>query len=183
MEGWRMSHLAPQVEEALYERVTEIIETARTHVARTVNTTMVHAYWLIGREIVEVEQAGRARTEYGEEVVKRLARRLTARYGRGYATSNIKRMRRFYPCYPDGSSLTDGLGRSQQGASAQRLSGRSEKVAAPRHSFSDAQIPRVPPVLSWTHYQKPITERDRQARAFYEIEAARTPPEGPGGSR
>jgi hypothetical protein len=53
---------------------------ARAHVARTVNTAMVHAYWLIGQEIVEVEQEGRKRAEYGERLVERLAEHLSQRY-------------------------------------------------------------------------------------------------------
>ena len=66
-----MTKLANRREEALFERVGEIIEAARGRVARTVNSAMVHAYWLIGREIVEVEQ-------HGEELMNRLAERLDA---------------------------------------------------------------------------------------------------------
>jgi hypothetical protein len=105
-----MSHLAPQVEEALYERVAAIIETARTRVARSVNTAMVHAYWSIGREIVEVDQAGSVRAEYGEEVVRSLASRLTDRFGRGFSYPSVKRMKQFHLTYPDGSAVPDELG-------------------------------------------------------------------------
>ncbi len=54
-----MTDLTDRREDALYERVAQIIEAARTHVSRTVNTAMVHAYWLIGREMVEVKQEGK----------------------------------------------------------------------------------------------------------------------------
>src|SRR5688500_4112182 len=53
----------------LYTRVARILEEARSHVTRTVNTTMVSAYWLIGREIVEVEQGGKERAGYGEDLI------------------------------------------------------------------------------------------------------------------
>lgn len=56
-----MSDLRPASEEHLYERVAAILDEARSRVARTVNTAMVHAYWLVGREIVEVEQHGAER--------------------------------------------------------------------------------------------------------------------------
>lgn len=59
-------------DEQLYDRVVEILEQARSQVTRTVNTAMVQAYWLIGREIVEVEQAGQARAGYGDEVLQRV---------------------------------------------------------------------------------------------------------------
>src|SRR5882672_8639821 len=62
--------------EQLYKRVARILEEARSQVARTVNTAMVHAYWHVGREIVEVEQAGKARAGYGDEVVEQLSARL-----------------------------------------------------------------------------------------------------------
>ena len=71
-----MTKLADRREEELFKRVAEIIEAARGHVARTVNSAMVHACWLIGREIVEVEQHGRKRAGYGEELINRLAERL-----------------------------------------------------------------------------------------------------------
>jgi hypothetical protein len=61
-------------EDALFARVVEIIEAARGHVSRSVNTAIVQAYWLIGREIVEVEQHGEKRAGYGDEVIERLAR-------------------------------------------------------------------------------------------------------------
>lgn len=62
-------------EEVLFKWVAEIIEAARSYVARTVNSAMVHAYWLIGREIVEGKQHGKERAGYGEELVNRLAER------------------------------------------------------------------------------------------------------------
>ena len=68
-----MTNLADPREEELFKRVAEIVEAARVHAARTVNSAMVHAYWLIGREIVEIEQQGTARAGYGEELMSRLA--------------------------------------------------------------------------------------------------------------
>ena len=168
-----MSELPDHREETLYERSVEIIEAARTHVSRTVNTSMVHAYWLIGREIVEVDQAGKRRAAYGEEAVKRLAGRLTARYGRGFTTSNVKRMRQFYRSFPDGSRIPEDLGGPRKGAAARRLSAPEENGAAPRHRLVSIEEPLFPPLLSWTHYRQLVAIQDDKARAFYEIEAAR----------
>ena len=66
----------------LYGRVREILEAARAGVVRTVNTTQVVANWLIGREIVEEEQQGRHRAEYGLKLVTQLSEQLTTAYGR-----------------------------------------------------------------------------------------------------
>ncbi len=67
---------------------------------------MVHAYWFIGREIIEHEQGGAQRADYGKQVIQRLARRLSAAYGKGFGRSNLWRMRQFYLCFPNGSALS-----------------------------------------------------------------------------
>lgn len=72
-----MPNLPEHNDNQLFVRVAAIIDAARTHVARSVNTAMVHAYWLVGREIVEEEQSGRERAAYGEQVIARLAAELT----------------------------------------------------------------------------------------------------------
>jgi predicted nuclease of restriction endonuclease-like (RecB) superfamily len=71
---------------------------------------MVQAYWLIGREIIEVEQSGEQRADYGDEIIERLAKRLTARLGQGFGARTLYRARQFYLCYPDGSALPPELG-------------------------------------------------------------------------
>lgn len=84
----------------MLERVREILEAARTHVARTVNTTQVVANWLIGREIVEEEQRGSRRAGYGAQLLAELSKRLTVDYGRGYSVDNLEAFRQFYVAYP-----------------------------------------------------------------------------------
>ncbi len=70
--------------DALFDRVVDILEQAPGNVVRVVNTNMVLAYWLIGRESVQEVQGGEERAEYGKQVVKTLSRQLTERYGRGF---------------------------------------------------------------------------------------------------
>src|SRR5262249_21601542 len=94
-------------EDALFARVLEIVQAARGHAARSVNSAMVRAYWMIGREIVEVEQAGESRAGYGEEVINRLAERLTSQVGPGFGARTLRRLRLFYLTYPGGSSIAD----------------------------------------------------------------------------
>lgn len=85
--------------EHLYGRIVAITEDARTHVARSVNAAMVHAYWHIGREIVEVEQGGTQRAAYGEQIIDGLSARLRARFGQGFGVRSLRRMRQFYLTY------------------------------------------------------------------------------------
>ena len=86
---------------ALFGRIQAILEQARAQVARSVNTEMVRAYWLVGREIVEEEQRGRERAGYGDELIAQLSDRLRAVFDRGFTPSNLRYMRLFYLAYPD----------------------------------------------------------------------------------
>ena len=85
----------------VYERIREILESARTTVARSVNTTQVVANWLVGREIVEEQQRGNRRAGYGERLIPELSARLTADFGAGFSAKNLEVFRAFYVSYPD----------------------------------------------------------------------------------
>jgi len=70
-------------------------------VLRAVNSNMVIAYWLIGREIAQELQRGEERAEYGKQVLEQLSMYLTQKYGRGYSTTNLRYFRTFYTVYAD----------------------------------------------------------------------------------
>jgi hypothetical protein len=85
----------------LFDRVVAILEQARSNVVRAVNTNMVLAYWLIGREIVEKIQGGENRADYGKQVIDKLSKRLNKRYGKGFSITNLKYFRTFYQVYSE----------------------------------------------------------------------------------
>ncbi len=93
----------------LYERVREILDAARRQVARSVNFEMVRAYWLIGQAIVEDEQQGKERADYGEQLMESLAARLKAEGLKGFQTRNLWRMRDFYLKFPKVNALRSEL--------------------------------------------------------------------------
>lgn len=93
----------------LYNTITQIIEEARKTIYRTANFTMVQAYWNIGRAIVEEEQNGKERAEYGQEVITQLALKLTQKHGRGFTETNLKYMRQFYQLFEKSHALRDEL--------------------------------------------------------------------------
>ncbi|MFV0554511.1 MAG: YhcG family protein [Mangrovibacterium sp.] len=99
----------PQETNALYKTVSRIIDDARNIVYRTANTAMVQAYWHIGRAIVEEEQSGKERAEYGNVLIKRLSQRLTLEYGKGFTETNLKYMRQFYRYFEKSHALRDEL--------------------------------------------------------------------------
>lgn len=97
------------ISDEFYTRVRSILELARTKIVSTVNREMVEAYWLIGREIVEEEQKGKDRAEYGAKLLEGLSERLTKEFGTGFTVANIKNMRQFYLTYPKRYALRSEL--------------------------------------------------------------------------
>jgi predicted nuclease of restriction endonuclease-like (RecB) superfamily len=91
---------SPRRSDDLFERIVSILEQARGNVVRAVNTNMVTAYWLIGREIVEEIQKGKRRAGYGELVVEDLSLRLTQKFGSGFSATTLQYFRKFYLVYP-----------------------------------------------------------------------------------
>lgn len=85
---------------ALVADVVPLIEAGRAAAARSVNSVMTTTYWHVGRVIVEREQRGARRAEYGAAILSRLAETLTGRFGRGFPRRNIEQMRAFYLAWP-----------------------------------------------------------------------------------
>lgn len=91
----------PAEPDALFDRIVTILDEARGNVVRAVNTGMVTAYWLIGREIVEEVQGGAERAEYGKQLLSDLSTRLMRRYGSGFSVPNLQNFRKFYLAYTE----------------------------------------------------------------------------------
>ena len=103
----KKKEIANKNDNILYTRIAEILERSRSFVATTVNTTMVKTYYEIGRIIVEDEQKGQIRADYGKEVLKNLSKELTEKFGKGFSTTNLKQMRAFYQTYQIGQTVSD----------------------------------------------------------------------------
>jgi predicted nuclease of restriction endonuclease-like (RecB) superfamily len=101
-----VSDLVPTPEfELSYARVRAVLEEARRHVHRAINSIMVQAYWEIGRTIVEEEQRGQTRAEYGKQLIMDLSKRLTADFGKGFDRSNLFHMKAYYVAFPKVDAL------------------------------------------------------------------------------
>jgi predicted nuclease of restriction endonuclease-like (RecB) superfamily len=154
--------------ERLFADVAECIEEARRSAARSVNAVMTATYWLVGRHLVEAEQAGKSRAAYGKEIVPRLATDLTQRFGRGFGRTNLFQMRAFFLARRD-------IVQAPSGQSALPREG-SEKVQTASGLSRDAAslgelAARFP--LPWSHYVRLLAVNNDNARAFYEHEALR----------
>ena len=157
--------------QAVYGDVSKIIDAARETAARSVNAAMTAAYWLIGRRIVEFEQLGEERAEYGTALIENLAEDLTVRFGRGFSRQNLQHMRLFYLAHPPGrirQTLSGKLAPLPQPPIRQTASGIFE--TAIEVGFDDLLI-AFP--LPWSAYVRLLSVKNEHARAFYETEALR----------
>ena len=130
--------------DSILEDISKVIDTAGKSAARSVNCIMTAAYWLIGRRIVELEQKGEARAEYGEELIERLAADLIARYGRGFSVRNVWQMKAFYLAWPI-----------------------LQTVYA--ESVLSSIVQSFP--LPWSAYVRLLSVKNENARRFYQAEA------------
>jgi predicted nuclease of restriction endonuclease-like (RecB) superfamily len=133
----------------LAQKISVLLNEARQKVVQTVNHTMILTYFEIGRMIVEEEQSGKERADYGKQLLKILSQKLTSEFGRGFSEDNISNMRRFYLVYSNQKEISETLSR------------KSEKSALPVGEFR----------LSWSHYLKLMRIEDEYERKFYEIES------------
>jgi len=139
--------------------IEALLEQARRTSARAVNAVITATYWEIGRRIVEYEQGGKARAEYGEALVARLSADLTARFGRGFSVRNVWQMKAFYLGWPI----------------AQTASAESVDAAILQTASAESSLPQLAArfPLSWSAYVRLLAVNDDHARRFYETEALR----------
>lgn len=157
---------APADYAAIHGDIVALLEAARCAAARSVNAVMTASYWEIGRRIVEFEQGGKDRAEYGQSLLKRLSADLSVRFGRGFGVDSLESMRLFYKTYPP-STISESLIRISS------ADVRLQKSEPPIRNFDLNQLTQVFP-LSWTHYIHLMRRtRSVEERKFYEAEALR----------
>jgi len=137
--------------DTLYRDIRSVLESARSSAYRAVNTTMVQAYWQVGRLIVEHEQGGKDRARYGAALLDTLAQRLTADIGRGFTARNLRHMRAFYVAFPIRHALRAELVHGRKRGAARTESAVGDKPI--QHAArAELQPVGLRPELSWTHY-------------------------------
>ena len=146
----------------VFNEAAEIVGAAREHVARSANAAMTAAYWLIGRQILEFEQAGKGRAQYRRALVEKLAEDLTKRFGRGFSRRNIAQMRLFYQMYPPAQIL-------------QTVSGKTDFKSILQTVSAESALSRIANCfpLPWSAYVRLLSITNPHAREFYETEAVR----------
>ncbi|MEI6090800.1 MAG: PDDEXK nuclease domain-containing protein [bacterium] len=153
-----------QIDNRDYQYITEIksiLEEARQKAYSAVNTAMVEAYWLVGKRIVEQEQKGELRAEYGQYIIKLLSKELTESFGNGFSERSLREYRQFYQTFPEFEkwrTLSAELNYENQRTPSAELDFEKWRTLSAR--------------LSWSHYQKIMRVSDPKARAYYIKEAA-----------
>ncbi|MCL2797436.1 MAG: PDDEXK nuclease domain-containing protein [Firmicutes bacterium] len=172
-----------------FDRVASVIADARKFVGRTADLSMCVTYFEIGRMIVEKEQEGKARAEYGKELIAELSKYLTDKFNRGFSETNLRNARFFYNAYSERLQKETGAARSAIG----QLS--TERFAIQQMSSAEFNSTAVTPIqqlstaefrshesiqqaakfftLGWTHYTVLMRIENADERRFYEIESER----------
>lgn len=161
----------------VHRNIVALLEAARHAAARSVNALMTASYWEIGRRIVEFEQGGQARADYGQALLKRLSVDLSARFGRGFGVVNLQQMRNFYRCWPPErihqtvSDKSTGHGNLQTPSALSSADQTSETVSR-RFGIDLPALAQAFP-LPWSAYVRLLSVKSEPARRFYEAEALR----------
>ena len=140
-----------------------IVSAARDASYRMANLMQVAQNWLIGRRIVEQEQQGKIRAEYGKHVVELASQVLTKEFGQGFSETQIKSFRKFYLTFSDLQ-----IQQTMPAEFKSRL--RQIRQTMPAESVTDGIA--MPVQLSWSHYERLIRVADPDARFWYMHEAA-----------
>ncbi|MCF6319762.1 MAG: PDDEXK nuclease domain-containing protein [Proteobacteria bacterium] len=132
-------------------QIVELLQSARQNVVLTINATMTTTYFEIGRMIVEQEQGGKERADYGKGLLKGLSQVLIKEFGRGFSVTNLQQMKLFYRVYLKQQTLPVNFKKSLK---------KQQTVST---AFN----------LSWSHYLTLIRIDNENERKFYEIESAK----------
>lgn len=146
----------------LVQEIRNLVQSARRAVTQNVNTLQVITNFEIGRRIIEYEQKGSRRAGYGEQILDEISHSLTEEFGRGFSSTNLRYMRRFYLEY------NDSLPQIQQTVSAK--SPATVPAKSPIQQTVSAKLTKQF-ALSWSHYVFLLNIGNRDERKFYEIES------------
>ena len=155
-------------EDTLFERISALIEEARQRVVTAVNVAEVYTKYSIGQYIVEDEQQGESRAQYGKRVLQNLSERLTERFGDGWTVDTLKRCRYFYNVYSFNEKRETLLPNSVSIEAAQLEQHCCPNLHTPIKKGTNNLVFN----LSWSHYLILMRIENPDARSFYEIECA-----------
>ncbi len=149
--------------------IVALLQSAQETTVRSVNALMTASYWEIGRRIVQAEQKGKRRAEYGEQLITRLSQDLTQQFGRGFSRQNLQQMRVFFEIWNVNKICQTLSGKLVH------LPNSSNKCTSTQHQTEQFTLFELAQAftLPWSAYVRLLSVKDDSARAFYEEEALR----------
>ena len=153
-------------EDALFEKISKLIDEAHRHVKTTVNTAMAYTYFGVGKYIIEDEQQGEKRAAYGKAVLKKLSIRLTDKYGKGWSVATLKNAKKFYSVYSEKVNSVCPI----EYKKAKHCLANSKHEAENVNRRNTENLPSPLFTLSWSHYLILMRIENTDERNFYEIE-------------
>ncbi len=146
----------------LYQSVKNILQSARDNAYRQVNFIMVEAYWYIGKQIVEEEQNGKDRAEYGSYLIKELSSKLTNDFGKGFSQRNIRNMRQFYICFPIWQTLSAKLSWSHYALLLRIENSDAREWYAKESIISNWSVRALERQIGTFYYERIISSKEKQ---------------------
>ena len=137
--------------DVLFERVSALIEQARRRVMTSVNIAEVYTKYSIGQYIVEDEQQGNARAEYGKQVLKELSVRLTERFGDGWSVETLDKCRKFYRVYSS-KQISSTMQTKLEFVNSVDEIGNDKQSLSNQFEKAKQRLPNLEFALSWSHY-------------------------------
>jgi predicted nuclease of restriction endonuclease-like (RecB) superfamily len=148
----------PTISKAYITEIKQILKEARAKAYAAVNYSMVEAYWLIGKRIVEEIQQGGNRANYGEQVIKNISKALTAEFDRGFSERSVWQYRQFYQMFPKFPIVRSLIAQSD-----------TKNKSKTNSAITDRQIDQISTqnLITWTHIQRIMRVANPEARAWY----------------
>ncbi len=150
-------------------RISSLLVDAKNNIAKTVNNTMIITNWYIGQYIIEYEQKGQQRAEYGKQLLKHLSDDLTKEFGRGYSQRSLRQIRQFYIVFQNWQTVFA----NSDAEKWQTLSAKNSQTNIQTNKIEpNSKILTSIPKLSWSHLVRLLSVKDSSERNFYIIESA-----------
>ena len=150
----------------LVTSIENLVSNAKQQISKTVNQTMIITNWKLGQYIVEFEQNGKHRAEYGAQLVKRLSIDLTKSFGGGFSYRNLQLFKKFYSLFPIMQTVSAQLEMDKMNSFT-----HSQKVHTPSALFEDKLLKSINN-LSWSHFVRVLSLKNEGERNFYVIETS-----------
>lgn len=149
--------------EQLFSDINNVLNQTRQRIVSNVNSAVVDAYWQIGRYIVEYEQSGSDRAQYGKSLIDDLAIYLTSQFGTGFNATNLRYMRQFYQCFPIHHTVCDKLSWSHVRTILKVKDEKARQFYIDECCSQNWSVRQLERQINTLYYDRLLASRDKEA--------------------